>query len=213
MRLKTKHRFVDPSANASARKKGKRLRGLANNQRNRNWLRLSIAGFVITLVSCSALFLHSYRAYAKIVDARLARGYLTSRAGIYAAPRILRRGQKFSPDSLAVLLRRTGYIESDEAGEVWNGSFTLRDRVIELRSNTASGFPAVVLITIGADERIAELIGDGIALDSFTLAPESMTADAWMKGGARNQLTSKDLPPVLVHAITSIEDRRFFDHH
>jgi penicillin-binding protein 1B len=29
----------------------------------------------------------------------------------------------------------------------------------------------------------------------------------------RRQLTFNDLPPVLIHAITSIEDRRFFDHH
>src|SRR5437660_178008 len=50
-------------------------------------------------------------------------------------------------------------------------------------------------------------------IHSYALAPESLTSDASMKGGARNQLSFKDLPPVLIHAITSIEDRRFFDHH
>ncbi len=34
-----------------------------------------------------------------------------------------------------------------------------------------------------------------------------------MKSGARSQLAFKDIPQVLVQAITSIEDRRFFDHH
>ena len=61
--------------------------------------------------------------------------------------------------------------------------------------------------------RIRDLLGDGVTLDSFTLAPESLTNDAFTKGAARRQLTFKDIPPVLVHAITSIEDRRFFDHH
>ena len=57
------------------------------------------------------------------------------------------------------------------------------------------------------------LVLDDISLDSFTLAPESLTNDALMKSGARSQLAFKDIPPVLVQAITSIEDRRFFDHH
>src|SRR2546426_7217405 len=212
MGLRTKKRFVDPVVNLWTGENRKRLRGRAN-QRNRCWLRLSIAALLIALVSCSAFFIHSYRAYAKIVDARLAHGYLISRAGIYAAPRTLRPGQKFSKVSLAAVLRRAGYIESEDGGEIWNGSFTLRDNTIALRPNTASGFPAIVQINIGPDDRIAELIGDDVTLDSFTIAPESLTSDASMKGGVRNQLTFKDLPPVLVHAITSIEDRRFFDHH
>src|SRR5437763_15925900 len=82
-----------------------------------------------------------------------------------------------------------------------------------LRPNARSSFPEIVRLTIGPDDRIAGLIGDGVTLDSFALAPESLTSDASMKGGARNQLSFKDLPPVLIHAITSIEDRRFFDHH
>ena len=212
MGLRTKERFVDPVVNLWTGENRKRLRGRAN-QRNRCWLRLSIAALLIALVSCSAFFIHSYRAYARIVDARLAHGYLISRAGIYAAPRTLRPGQKFSNVSLAAVLRRAGYIESEDGGEIWNGSFTLRDNTIALRPNTASGFPAIVQINIGPDDRIAELIGDDVTLDSFTIAPESLTSDASMKGGTRNQLSFKDLPPVLVHAITSIEDRRFFDHH
>src|SRR6266568_790481 len=33
------------------------------------------------------------------------------------------------------------------------------------------------------------------------------------RAASRRQLSFKDIPPVLIHAITSIEDRRFFDHH
>jgi penicillin-binding protein 1B len=71
----------------------------------------------------------------------------------------------------------------------------------------------VVRVTFDRGGRIAELIGDEVTLDSFTLAPESLTNDTLTKGAVRRQLTFKNIPPVLVHAITSIEDRRFFDHH
>src|SRR2546427_11603288 len=134
MGLRTKERFVDPVVNLWTGENRKRLRGRAN-QRNRCWLRLSIAALLIALVSCSAFLIHSYRSYAKIVDARLAHGYLISRAGIYAAPRTLRAGQKLSPDGLAAALRRAGYVESDDASEVWNGSFSVAAAAVEIRPN------------------------------------------------------------------------------
>jgi len=176
-------------------------------------VRTAIAVLLLALISLGAFLTHSYRSYAKIVDERLARGYLTSRAGIYAAPHTLRSGQKLSPDGLATALRRAGYIESEEASEVWNGSFSMADAAVEIRPNNTGGYPSVVRVAFDPTGRIAELTGDEISLDSFALAPESLTDDAATKSGARSQLAFQDIPPVLVEAITSIEDRRFFDHH
>ena len=178
----------------------------------RKYVRLAFVALLLAIGCLTAFFIHSYRSYAKLVDARLAHGYLTSRSGVYAAPRTLRRGQKLSSAGLAVALRRAGYVESEEATEVWNGSFVVRDDAIEIRPNGDS-VPSVVRVSFDSAGRIAELLGDEVTLDSFTLAPESLTNDTSTKGAVRRQLTFNDLPPVLVHAITSIEDRRFFDHH
>jgi len=176
-------------------------------------VRFVFAILILALISLGAFFIHSYRSYAKIVDARLAHGYLNSRAGIYAAPRTLRAGQKPSRDGLASALRRAGYVESGESSEVWNGSFSVRDAEVEIRPNNTGGYPAIVRVAFDPEGRINQLTGDDLHLDSFTLAPESLTNDAAMKNGARSQVAFKDIPPVLVAAITSIEDRRFFDHH
>ena len=165
----------------------------------------------ISLITVASILVHSYQQYAKLVDDRLARGYQTSRAGIYAAPRSLRIGQKYSPEGLAEALRRAGYIESDSASEVWNGSFSVTGQGIDIRANNGEG-PAVAHVSFDSAGRIARLNGDGFDLDAFTLAPESLT-DRGTKGGARNQISFAEIPPQLVHAITSIEDRRFFDHH
>jgi penicillin-binding protein 1B len=175
-------------------------------------VRFTIVVLVLILISFTTFFIHSYRAYAKLVDARLSHGYLTSRAGIYAAPRTLRAGQKLSPDGLAAELRRAGYVESEDASEVWNGSFSLSDAAVEIRPNS-NGYASVVRVTFAPAGRILKISGDDIGLDSFTLAPASLTSDALMKGGSRPQLGFRDIPQVLVQAITSIEDRRFFDHH
>ena len=68
-----------------------------------------------------------------MVDARLANGYLTSRAGLYAAPRVLRAGQGFSRARLIETLRRAGYVEN-AASNVWNGAFALTDDELYLVS-------------------------------------------------------------------------------
>src|SRR3989440_7302485 len=143
-----------------------------NRKRWRAALRYGLAIFLLASVSLIVLLVHSYRSYAKLVDARLARGYLTSRAGIYAAPRTLRAGQKFSRATLADALARAGYVESSDAGEVWNGSFSTSARAIEIRPN--KGFPSIVTITFDRDQRIAGLVGDDVAIDSFTLPPEPL---------------------------------------
>src|SRR5687767_12106185 len=71
-------------------------------------LRFTLAGLILIAGAALLFLVFSYRSYSKIVDARLARGYLTSRAGIYAAPRTLRAGQRLSRDALVSLLRRAG---------------------------------------------------------------------------------------------------------
>lgn len=189
----------------------------AQRCRNRRLFRrtLRIAAIVCTAaaVSISVVLIRSYRSYARLVDERLAHGYLTSRAGIYAAPRTLRAGQKVTPAGLATALRRAGYVESDSVSEVWNGSFHVAENVVEIKPSGRENLPSVVRAVFDRQGRISELTGDEVTLDSFALAPESLTSDASGKGAARRQLTFKDIPPVLVHAITSIEDRRFFDHH
>ena len=176
----------------------------------RRLVRWSAAILAVIFISLGLVLIRTYRSYAQIVDARLAHGYLISRAGIYAAPRALRVGQRYSVLSLSQALRAAGYAESDAASEVWNGSFSVNQNSIVVRP-TAGGFPSAVKIDL-KDDRISNLTGDEVSLESFTLAPESLTNDAFTKSGTRSQLAFTEIPQVLVQAITSIEDRRFFDH-
>ncbi|MDX6614482.1 MAG: penicillin-binding protein [Blastocatellia bacterium] len=165
---------------------------------------MTLAGFLFLL--------SSYRYYSNIVDARLARGYLTSRAGIYAAPRTLRAGQRLSADALLAQLRRSGYVETS-ASDAWSGSFTVESGAINIRPNkNSSGFPSLVRVTFDTGGRLAELSSDGITLSSFTLEPEALTNDLTMKTGKHATLSYAEIPPLLVQAILSIEDRRFAEH-
>src|SRR5689334_5507725 len=172
-------------------------------------LRISALALLVTVAVTTVFLIRSYRGYAKLVDERLAHGYLTTRAGIYAAPRVLRVGQKVTRDGLASSLRRTGYVESESVSEVWNGSFSVRDNAIEIRPSAPANFPSIGRVDFDSAGRIAGLTGDDVRFESIALAPDSLTNDNESKGAARRQLSFKDMPPVLVYAIISIEDRRF----
>jgi penicillin-binding protein 1B len=153
----------------------------------------------------------SYTYYSQIIDARLATGYLTSRPGLYAAPRVLQVGQKFTVEKLVTTLRRAGYLESNASG-VWSGSFVSNGSVVEIRPNSpTTNQPRLVRVRFEG-EQIVELTGDGIALETFTLEPEVLSNDLSSKAGKREVLAYNEIPQVLVQAILSIEDRRFFEH-
>ena len=78
---------------------------------DRRRIRLRLVPVCVVLLLAMFAFagdalVRSYTYYSQIIDARLAGGYLTSRPGLYAAPRVLQVGQKFSVEKLVATLRR-----------------------------------------------------------------------------------------------------------
>lgn len=181
-------------------------------QSNRRLVLRSLCGlFAIALTIGGDSLLSSYKYYSRIIDARLASGYLTSRPGLYAAPRLFRVGQKLSRADLIVSLRRAGYVQS-EGSNVWSGSFRESAAAIEIRPNSIQVRSGLVTITFDIDQKISELKDNGILIDSFTLEPEVLSNDPFSKAGKREAVRFADIPPVLLHAILATEDRRFFQH-
>ena len=190
------------------------LKSLPNHlafRKRRRFVRLSVGLLVIASAIGADALARSYLYYSQIIDARLATGYLTSRPGLYAAPRVLQVGQKLSRDKLIVALRRAGYVETT-ASNVWSGSFRISDAALEIRPGPSNRRqPELVRVVFSAEE-ITELRGDGNLLDSFALEPEILANDVLTKGGKREVLSYGEIPEVMVHAILAIEDRRFFEH-
>ena len=167
---------------------------------------------VLTLVVGGDSLLRSYKYYSRIIDARLAGGYLTSRPGIYAAPQLIQRGQKLSAASLIKALRRAGYVEA-QGSAVWSGTFIESTSVIEIRPQRVNGSrPSMVRITFDASNRVGELTGDNLPIEQFALEPAALSNDLSFKTGKQEMLSFSEIPLVLVHAILSIEDQRFFEH-
>ena len=166
----------------------------------------------IALLAGGDSLVNSYKYHSRLVDARLASGYLTSRPGLYAAPRMIQRGQKLSVQDLVTALRRAGYVESG-GSNVFSGRFRNEGSAIEIRPTHASDArPPIVSISVDRNNRISELTSEGVSIESFTLEPEVLSNDLFSKGGGRESLAYAEIPQVLVQAILSIEDHRFFQH-
>ncbi|MEP6568540.1 MAG: PBP1A family penicillin-binding protein [Acidobacteriota bacterium] len=167
--------------------------------------------FVLGLIIGGDTLLGSYKYYSRVIDARLASGYLTSRPGLYAAPRTLRTGHNLSRADLIAALRRAGYVKSDRSN-IWSGSFRETDSAIEIRPNANQARPAVVKINFDGDTKISELTADDLPIDSFTLEPEVLSNDPLSKAGKRDAVRFSEIPPMMLEAILSTEDHRFFQH-
>jgi len=182
----------------------------------RRTLRLfaEVVAFVLLVVFTVTVgvVISSYNNFAALIDQQIAAGYLKSHAGLYAAPRVIEKGARLSKEQLARTLQRAGYAQ-DQASNIWNGSFKVNDG--EVRIQPRQGAESHEWISVKFDNQgfVSALSANDGALNSYSLEPELLTEDASVKIGRPQNLTYEELPPVLVNAILSIEDRRFFEHY
>ena len=175
---------------------------------------VEVAAFilVVSFTIVSGVVLSAYRQFSRVIDEQIAGGYLKSHAGLYAAPRVIEKGARLTKDQLATTLQTAGYAK-DQASSIWNGSFKVNDT--EIRILPRQGTETYEWVSVKFDNRgnVAGLsANNGANLASFSLEPELLTTDASLKIGKQQNLTFQEIPPVLVKAITAIEDRRFFEH-
>lgn len=167
---------------------------------------------VIALSILSFLTYNAYSQFAEQIDQQIAGGFLRGHAGLYAAPRVIEKGARVSPEKLVLDLQRAGYT-SGEVSNIWSGSFKTMDHVVRISPRQGTESHEWIDIKFDKQNRVdAFATSDGTAINSYSLEPELLTADAGLKTGQQETLTFKDIPPVLVQAITAIEDRRFFQH-
>jgi len=168
---------------------------------------------LVALTVTTGIVISSYNTFAALIDQQIAGGYLKSHAGLYAAPRVIEKGARLNKEQLAATLQRAGYAQN-QASNIWNGSFQVNDNEVRILPRQTAASHEWISVKFDSQGYISALsANEGGALNSYSLEPELLTADASVKIGRPQNLTFEELPPVLVKAILSIEDRRFFEHN
>jgi penicillin-binding protein 1B len=173
---------------------------------------------LVTIAVCQVVFFaisgYYYFTYQGIVDARLKEPLFANTAKIFAAPREVRPGQKFSVHLIAEELRHAGY--SGDGGSQLSqlGTFSEGVQMITVRPGPESFHaqdPATIHISGGVVSSISD--DHGQPLSSYELEPLLITGLSEDANRTKRRLLKYDeMPKNLVNAVTSIEDRRFFEH-
>ncbi len=151
-----------------------------------------------------------YVHYQHVVDDRLNAGPIFSSVSqIYAAPREVRSGQKFTAAAIAADLRQAGYNNNPHLGTFQlNGDNIFIKPGPESYHNTDG---ATINTTDGTVQSITA--ENGAVLTGYELEPQLITALSEDKNRTKRSLvTYQEIPPRMVQAVVAIEDRDFFNH-
>jgi penicillin-binding protein 1B len=181
----------------------------------RNIILIALVGtLLLGLVVCESIFGYYYYTYRHIVDERLQKPLFEQTAKIYAAPKELRVGQKLTPQVVAQELRDAGYSGDSDHDRSRMGTYSLNDASITIQPGPQSYHSEQAATVTFAKGMVSKISGDGgQSLDAYELEPELITGLSEGQNRTKRRLVSfNELPPNLVNAVTSIEDRRFFEH-
>jgi penicillin-binding protein 1B len=176
-------------------------------------VRVALVGLAVVTIALFGVFGFYYFKYEGIVDARLKQPLFAQTAKIYAAPREVRPGQKLGIQLLANELREAGYTSDDAAKSSPLGTYSETGQTILVRPGPQSYHSedsATIHISGGQVQSITDEHGQPLA--SYELEPLLITGLSDANRIKRRLVTYDELPPNLMHAVVSIEDRRFFDH-
>ncbi|HUZ04842.1 MAG TPA: transglycosylase domain-containing protein, partial [Acidobacteriaceae bacterium] len=178
------------------------------------WLLIALATCLLIVCAVGgAIFAHYYFQYQKVVDARLSRPIFANTAQIYAAPRQVRPGQKYSVQQIASDLRTAGYTASNERSPSQIGTFQLSSNTIHIQPGPQSYHAPDGATVTTIKGVVSQITGDDHQqLSSYELEPQLITGLSDKNRAKRRLVTYDELPPQLVQAVLAIEDRRFFEH-
>jgi len=113
--------------------------------------------------------------------------------------------------SLTSYLRRAGYTRSPQNPV---GYFSESNNSIEIHPGSGSYFQPQAVRVLLNGEKIQKLVdpSNGAALDAYSLEPELITNLVGDDREKRRLVQFNEIPRVLVNAVVSAEDKRFFDH-
>jgi len=168
---------------------------------------------VVGLILGGMVFSFYWTKYGHIVDDRLKHPLFTQTASIYAAPEEIRPGQKIGPSDIAQDLEQAGYSVDGQGKASPMGTYAMGADAVTIHPGPQSYHSQDGATISFAKSGVTQITGDnGQQLAAYELEPLLVTGLSDANRAKRRLVTYDELPKYLVPAVTSIEDRRFFQH-
>jgi penicillin-binding protein 1B len=173
--------------------------------------RWMVIGASVLFILALGVFIHYYSKYAQLMDEKLRMGPFANTAKIFASPQSVAVGDALRPEDIAADLRRSGYGESRSNPE---GYYQLHPNAIEVFPGPDSYFDQEAGLIKFTGNRISSIISlqDNTARNEYELEPQLITSISGPNREKRRMVRFADIPKVMVDAVTSAEDKHFFQH-
>jgi penicillin-binding protein 1B len=172
-----------------------------------------LAAVAVIFLIAAGTFTFYYVKYARMIDARLSGHILQNTTQIFSAPERISDGQAWTPNDLITFLQKSGYRPSSDENSL--GEYTTDGTTVDIRPSKLSYFNGSNALAVEFNAkgiRSIRPLSGGPDMGSAEIEPELITNLFDSLREKRRPVRYEDLPPVLIHAILSAEDKRFFEH-
>jgi penicillin-binding protein 1B len=174
-------------------------------------IRASLIAFLTLAMLVVGVFSYFYVKYDRIIEKRFSSPIFSNSARIYAIPKSVRPGEKTEARTIAAELRHAGYSDKDSQSPM--GSYRLMTNGIEITPGPESYHSPDPARIVVQDGKVQSITSRGSDLSAYELEPQLVTSLFDAEQRSKRQLVKYDeIPKMMVDAVTSIEDRRFFQH-
>ncbi|MCW5962695.1 MAG: PBP1A family penicillin-binding protein [Bryobacterales bacterium] len=152
-----------------------------------------------------------YRDFARVIDQKLAQGPFQTTSKVYAAPLKVSLGDAYTPDAIVAQLKLSGYDQRRNNSLGW---YRVAENVVEVYPGPESYFDMEGGVIRFSGNRVSEIISlrDNTQRNLYLLEPELVTHLSDTNREKRRLLAFNEIPKLLMNAVLSAEDKRFFDH-
>jgi penicillin-binding protein 1B len=161
----------------------------------KKWVRWTLIS--VAALACVAIITFSvaYHKLSKRVDEELAAGLFSNTVSYFSSPQLLSVGDSVTPSDFAADLKRSGLPYKANSGQF----------VLESDGSLEIQF---------ANGKISSMttLSNGRHLTQFELPPQLITNLSNEGRAKRVMVQYSEMPPALVHAVISAEDKHFFSH-
>ncbi len=174
------------------------------------WGRAFAIAVLVLAIAGGGTFFYYYEKYANLIEDKLRRGPFANTSMLYASAQPVMIGDQTNPDELADYLKRVGYTESNTNRLGW---YHVRPDAIEINPGPEAYDSEGAVIKI-AGGRVTQIISlrDQMERTLYNLEPELITNLFDQKREKRRIVHFADIPPVMLNAVLSAEDKHFFQH-
>ncbi len=173
--------------------------------------RIAVGALGTVLLVALVTFTVYYVRYARLIDRKLKAGPFQSTSMVFAAPRVVSLGDEITPADIIAQLRNSDYGETSSSRMGW---FHLRGNAVEIFPGPDSYFDDEAGVIKFSGGHVSQIISlrDNTDRVQYLLEPELITNLSDRNREKRRLVKFNEIPKVLVEAVVSAEDKRFFQH-